>query len=40
MLLCLTDNIPGVNNTRDPAENTQCDVDEEISRATALYGDG
>jgi hypothetical protein len=28
-----------VDNTRDPTKNTQCDVDEEVSGATALYRD-
>jgi hypothetical protein len=38
-LFRLADYVPSVDNTRDPTKNTQCDVDEEISGATALYRD-
>ena len=38
--LRLTNDIPRMNDTRDPAEDAKRDVDEEISGATTLHGDG
>ena len=39
-LLRLTNYIPSVYHTGDPAQDAQCDVDEEVGGATALHGDG
>ena len=39
-LLCLTNYIPSVYHTGDPAQDAKCDVDEEVGGATALHGDG
>jgi len=39
-LLRLTNYVPSVNHTRDPAQNAKCDVDEEVGGAAALHGDG
>jgi hypothetical protein len=40
MLLRFADNVPSVNDTGDPTKDTQCNVDEEISGATAFHSDG
>lgn len=39
-LLGLADDVPGVNDTRDPGETAKEDVDQEVSATATLHEDG